>query len=982
MKLKTKIFYACCSALCAVWGLSAQQKIQQASIKDRGLVISLKNTDRNTIVDTDVLYQCKIEMGEIVRYSFLRMKNEEKKTTENTTKLNVVNKNNPQKSQDTLLLGYGKPKVADKTVAAAAQVAGKDIARTPNANLLDALQGRVAGLLITTPSGHPEAQSSAQVHGRNSFSTAGLSEPLYIMDGVPVDSSIITMLNPADIERIAVLKEAAATTIYGARAANGVILITTQHGQRNQRPTISINQQVGFSSITSATRNFFDNLATPQEYINYWLKKNPNEVIQAGKLIDGVADDAAASAAKILRKYPYHTRWDKLFYRNAVSFSRTDVSVAGGSRNASYYLSFGHLNQEGTLKNTDYQRYNLSLNLEVQATQWLKGGLSTSLVHTDAQQRVAKKGAEADILSLPFYSPVDENGNRKDYIPSVLGQEKGFYHPDYWAEKYPSNELTDQVLPIGYLIIEPIENLSFKTQAGIQYNVTEGLAKTLPSFVDYHLGNPTVGAVSRSQSKAIQTTYTNLLEYDFGIGSLHNFSVLLGQESTQAVNKFYQAQSQGQPTDDLSMLTHGNLNLAVADNKSVITFNSYFSRIAYHYKNRYFLELSGRRDGSSSFGKNNRYANFWAVGAMWKLKEEAFLQNAKWLNELNLRLSTGLSGNANGGNYPNRTLFTANQYYKGRNGFFTSSLGNPDITWEEQQKTSIGLNAVLWNNTSLELVCYDSQVYRMLSTRGTNSMSGYTTFPDNVGEMQNRGVDLTLSAKVYRSQTKGVSVTPYVNLNYNQEKVLALSYGKQYNITGDVGYRVGEPIEWALPVFKGFNTDGNPEWYLAGEEEKTTTDFNSATLAQLTGKKLTPPLNGGFGCNITYRDFDFELNFSYSSGKYLLNEDKFNTYNPQFFGGHNFNRELLNQSPLAHRDSRLLEDASFVRLKSLMLGYTMPQYILDQLKFFKALRLYASARNVFTLTQYSGADPEMAVGISAGGYPPSKQITLGVELKF
>ncbi|GJH39528.1 hypothetical protein RCZ04_00780 [Capnocytophaga sp. HP1101] len=185
------------------------------------------------------------------------------------------------------------------------------------------------------------------------------------------------------------------------------------------------------------------------------------------------------------------------------------------------------------------------------------------------------------------------------------------------------------------------------------------------------------------------------------LGNSHSFNALLGQESMQSINRGFGASSQGQPSDVLSMLSHGTLGQTVNDGQTVYTFNSYFARLEYNYNNKYFLDISGRRDGSSAFGRNHRYANFWAIGAMWKLKEEAFLNNAKWINELNLRISTGLSGNSSIGNYRNRTLFTANRYYKESNGFFTQSLGNPDLMWEEQRKTSIGLSAIIFRNTSL-----------------------------------------------------------------------------------------------------------------------------------------------------------------------------------------------------------------------------------------------------------------------------------------
>ena len=998
----------------------AQNVTIKGSVKDTkgepmmGAFVFIKGTQHGTSTDFDGNYTLNAQVGDVLKYSFLGMKSVEKKVTAGVTQIDIVLEDDIQQLEGTVVTGYGSKKIASRTVASVATVKGKDFAETPNANITDALQGKVAGMVVTTESGRPGASSSVLIHGLNTFMSVFdktiVSEPLYIIDGAPVSGDIMTMYNPTDIESVTVLKDAASTSIYGARAANGVILITTKRGKRNERTHITINHQLGFSMRTNVTRKFFDNMASPQEYMDFWVKKDPNAIVAFGRRSGYTQTTARAIADSILAANPYNTRWDKVFFRDFAPISRTDVSISGGSNTTSYYISLGYLDQQGIKARSDYKRYNLNTNLDTQITDWLKAGLSISLGTTTAEG-VSNAGSETDILSLPIYSPKESDGKRKNYIPSFINRQNGFFHPDYMAEKYPSIDYTEDILPIGYLLIEPIKNLTFKSQVGIQYNVNETESKgPLPSYIDYRYSNDsskTVAQTFRYLNKYIQRTYTNLLQYKWNIKNLHDFDFLLGQESIETLWRSFNASSKGQPSDALSMLSHGTKEYNVGDSQSESGFNSYFARLEYSYKYRYFIDLSARRDGSSAFGSNNRYANFWAIGAMWKLKEEKFLQKINWLTSLDLRFSTGISGNSSIGDYRNRTLVDASKLYKQTPGYFIAMLGNPDIMWEEQQKTTLGLHIGIAKGTTINFEVYERNTHKTLAQRYINSASGFTSIPDNIGDMQNRGFDLTISTIAYRSKNNDLSIRPYFNMNYNEQKVTSLFLSKDnfVNRLFNNGYRLNEPLQWALPIFKGINKDGDAEWYQRNEDNpmiqqkddsKVTTQF-SEDLIQTTGKKMFAPINGGFGLSATYKNVSLDLAFSYALGKWLINEDRYYTLNQSTFGGKNFNRELFNywkqegddtelpklsSAYYMRKDTRLLENASYMRLKSISLSYALPQEVIDQMRFFSGVRLYASARNIFTITKYSGADPEFSNTLSRGGYPPARQFTIGVELKF
>ncbi|MDO4879712.1 MAG: SusC/RagA family TonB-linked outer membrane protein [Capnocytophaga sp.] len=1023
--MKLKIFYAVVLLLVSLQISFAQKIAVSGNVKDPqgepllGVLILIKGTTSGTSTNMDGDYKIEAKIGDVLEFSFLGMKTQERKITSKSARLDIILQDDIQELEGTVVVGYGAKKVASKTVASVAQVAGKEIAETPNANAMDALQGKVAGLVVNTETGKPGGSSSVLIHGLNSVSSmfafegGGVPEPLYILDGSPVGSNVMTTLNSGDIESITVLKDAASTSIYGARAANGVILITTKRGRKNERTSISINHQLGFSALTSVSRKFFDNLLTPQEYMDFWVENRPSVFAAGGTTDEEIKANARAKANEYLRQYPNNTRWDKVFYRDFVPISRTDVSVSGGSANTSYYLSFGYFDQEGTKPLSGYQRYTLNTNVDTQITKWLKAGISVSLSHNESQDS-SSSTTDSKVLMLPIYSPIDKNGMRKDYIGTILGGSNGIYHPEYEAEKRPNSNFTQDILPIGYLQIEPIDNLVFKTQAGIQYNINESEDRNpLPSFVSYN-GGTSIPQVARSIGKFIQKTYTNTLEYRFLYREKHNFNILFGQESIETTVKGFRATSQGQPSDGLANLNSGKQGIGVSDYQSVSTFNSFFSRLEYSFNDRYYLDLSGRRDGSSSFGKENQYGNFWAIGAMWKLKEESFLKNVNWLTDLNLRFSTGVSGSSGIGDYSIYNLISVDSNtYQGLMAYQLMQLGNPNLEWEEQRKTTIGVNAVIARNTSLNVEVYQRDTYGMLSTFNNNSMAGITSLPANIGSMENKGIDVTLSSVVYRNKANDISIRPYFNINYNIQKVTSIINGRSTmtNAGRNVGYKVGGALEWYMPIFKGIAQDGQypgyAQWYLPGEDrmEQHTDDsqvsyqYDLETLSQTTGKKRQAPVNGGFGLNINYKAFSLDMSFSFSAGKYLMNEDKRRVSNPGSFGMYNFSRDVIdhwkqpgddtiypkidsNIMAFLRNDTRILEDASFIRMKSISLSYTLPQQVVEQIKFFNGLRLFASARNIFTLTKYTGADPEFASTITTGGYPPSRQFTLGVELKF
>ncbi len=1031
MEMRLKNLYGILLCLIALQVVRAQNVTIVGTIKDGqgdpvfGANVMIKGTTRGTATDEKGAYKIQAQVGEILHFFFLGMKEVEKKVTAKTSVLDIVLQDDVQEIDTGLVFtGYGAPKVGSRTVASVAQIQGKEIADVPTANISDALQGRVAGLIVSARNGSGRAGGSNDIviHGYNNFQELFLrnrpsSAPLIIMDGVAVGANVLSDFNSNDIESITILKDAASTSIYGSRAANGVILITTKRGKNNERTNITINHQLGFSALTNANRKFFEGLMTSQEYMDFWIARDPAAVRSAAGITGTTEADNRAAVNKILSENPYNTRWDKIFFRDFVPITQTNVSISGGSNSTAYYLSFGYFNQEGTTYPADnYKRYTLSGSVDTQIKSWLKAGVSFSVGHNEREGSSEDTNYGLRTTVLPLYTPKNPDGTEKEYISNITRRPMmGFYHPNYYAKKHPSNSLSDDFLPTAYVMIEPIKNLIFKTQGGIQYSYGGSESKELPSFINYRQPTPSPTTMSYNRtgtSRGLGKTFTNTLQYRFLLGTEHSFDALIGQESIENVETNLDVMTYHQPSDGLSMLVHGNNESAeIGDGKEVQTFNSFFARLEYNYSSRYFLDLSARRDGSSAFGRNNQYANFWAVGAMWKLKKEKFLENIKWLTDLNLRFSTGFSGNAAGGGYRHLTTIGFDSYYNRQIGYEIKTLGNPNLHWEKQRKTTVGLNIVLDRATSFNIEYYDRETYEMLSSRSINTTSGREQFFDNAGGFRNRGVDFTFSSVVYKNEANNFSIRPYFNVNYNNQELTAL-FGKETSkaTTSGIGYKLGRALEWTAVISKGIDpTTGVAQYYVPGEDrmEQRTDDNDLATansgndlekLVQTTGKKLQAPINGGFGWDINYKSFSLNMAFAFSWGRYMQNLDMVNIENPRSFGYANLSRQILDywkkpgdvtrhpkiDTPtfVYNLDDRLIQKADFVRLKSITLSYRLSKEVLDQIKFFDGLRFYLTARNIFTITPYQGADPEMPAAISAGGYPPSRQFTFGVELSF
>jgi len=429
-----------------------------------------------------------------------------------------------------------------------------------------------------------------------------------------------------------------------------------------------------------------------------------------------------------------------------------------------------------------------------------------------------------------------------------------------------------------------------------------------------------------------------------------------------------------------------------------------FGRLEYNYAERYFFDFTLRNDASSRFGREHRNALFWSVGGMWNAKREEFLNGVRWLDRLNVKVSVGTSGNADIGNYTHLATVGTGTNYGGRQTFAMANPGNPALTWENQLLATVGFDAAFFDMLDVDFQYYYRLTSSMLMDIPVAYSTGYGEYKGNVGKLSNQGFDLKLSVTPWRLEDNYVSI--YATMNYNHQNIVELFQGKKYWIIPGYGmaYVVGKPVQLFYPLFAGVNPDnGNPQWYVPGDDPTVTsrdmvTEEKTSDLDQLTNKSMNAPFQGGFGLSTYLWGFYLNADLVFQVGKWMISNDEFFFKNPTVFDGFNMSRDLIGniwkkpgdkaEYPGMHNahlmdfDSRLIKDASFLRMRNLTFGYSVPSNWLKYTKIVQAFKVYATFRNLFTLTKFKGADPELPGNLQVSPYVNTKQYTVGVEIQF
>ena len=891
--------------------------------------------------------------------------------------------------ESAVAVGYGSAKKVGTMVGSVTTVKSEALKNAPSSSALDALQGQVAGLAVMTTGGVAgDNNVSMTLHGVGSLGSS--STPLYIIDGVQASSSAIMSMNPNDIASISILKDASATSIYGSRAANGVVFVTTKAGAYNSRATVTVRSQAGISTLADFT--MYENMMSGSELKDF--------LVRSGLMTPQDIYNKYTS-----KGWDANTEWYKYFQQFDNPQFQNDISVEGGGEKVAYMIGASQYHQRGTAFGNFYDRYTVRSNVQGRPKDWLKVGMNVAI----SMEQTAGAGFWGNSSSTsnntygglsyvknPLIPAVDENGN----VPEILWAD-GNYNTKYLIAQQPQQTDYYNLLGSFNVEIEPFKNFKIASRAGVDA-FTSRYAYTLYPSAEFAGG---AGSRTRRAGLGYAATITNTIEYAFSIGNEHHVTLLAGQEGVANYSESLGASSDELSDDRLLNLQNGSKDTYdISESNSASRFLSFFGRAEYSLLDKYYFDASIRNDACSRFGVNNRNATFWAVGGMWKIKAEDFLYSVSEVNDLNFKVSYGTQGNASIGDYQHLGLVSESGKYMDSSTKFLSRPQSPNLTWENQALFTVGVNGRLFNRFDFNVEFYNRTTTSMLMDVPYNYTTGVSSLKDNVGSLSNRGIDLTFGVDIL--QGRDYYLRASTTFNYNAEKVTSLFNDlDRWEITGTgIAYVVGKPVMFYAPIYAGIDPeDGAPMWYLPGENvdettmNETTKIFDEASLTQNTGKRYTSPIYGGFSVAGGWRGFSLQADFSYVLGKTLINNDSYFYANPNLFAEQNYHKDVADFWTPENRDAKypdwskgyemqfdthMYENANFLRLKNLLVAYSLPKRILAGQNVLHGLKVTFTGRNLLTATKYSGIDPEVNSNVSLGRLGNSKQYLFGIELTF
>ena len=935
-----------------------------------------------------------------------------------TKVMNVVMTTDDQTLDQVVVVGYGSGQKLSTISGSMARVSGEQIAEKPVANVMDALQGKVAGMSVLTTSGDPNAVANVQIHGAGSL-TAG-STPLYIVDGMQTDLATVMAMNSNDIESMNVLMDASSTSIYGARAANGVVVITTKKGKRSEEGLghITVNAQYGVSQFIN--RKPYDNMMTGDELLDYQAAHGYLKAKTKADLLAKLNEKSQAENEK--ERWPFTTLFDvddydpadynfdwlKFLMGRIAPTYNADLSFSGGSNRTQYYISMGTFSQEGlTRGRNSFTRYNGRVSVDSRVKDWLKvgtnlfGAFTTQYASRFEGNSYVNEGPYGALSQPRYLSPYDKDGElrRYWYLPQI-GRSVVFRDI---TEKYLNNVSNGYQANIGgYAELTPIKGLVIKTQAGLDLTHSTSSRSFLPGA---YWENDPRGWRSEQRGLSGLFTWTNTAEYRTSFADKHKLTFLLGQEWVQSRSDVIAAIANGLEHSEFMLLGSGSTqpeDLALPDQaKGGYNYLSFFGRVNYSFDNYLHLDLSLRSDASSRFGAANQTALFYSAGATYDLYR-AHLEHVKWLNTLRLRASWGTTGNSS---IPTLAFYPhlSRVNYSGIFGLYAATIGNPDLGWEKQSNLNIGIDFDAFDNRLHTVTnIYHRITDDMLMSVPLPYISGFASRYENVGSMTNTGVDLTVSYDIVR--TRDWNVYASAVLNYNHEKITKLFYDlKEYKMPSySLIYKTGEAEQFLMAEYAGVNPEtGKQQWYVPDEngnisKDRITEEYEEDKLLRASGKKLRAPFNGGFSMGASWKGLALDIDWSFNVGKWVMNNDRYFTENLSAdFLSDNKSRKVLEAWTPENKDtdvpkygekiafdSRLLENASFLRLKSARLSYALPSEWFEKIGLISGVRVYVTGRNLLTFTKFSGFDPEAVRNMAMNSYPNTRQYVGGLQITF
>lgn len=943
-----------------------------------------------TVTDIEGRFSLSVSKpGVELEFSSIGMVSKRVKASENMT---VVLQVDSHTLEQVVITGYGSAKKLGSVVGSIASVDKKKLESIVTPNFTDALAGQVSGLSVLSGAGDPSQSATIRLRGINSIQSS--SQPLFILDGAPIDAEFYATLNPADIESITVLKDAASTAIYGARAANGVIVLTSKQGKYSEQVSLSVRAQYGIAGPTSDGVEMMNS----KQYV---------------KFRDLIGQPVSDEVRTLVDKYNINTNWRDEMIDNAAPTLDVNATMQGGGQTVNYYISFNHHKQDGLIEMSKMHRNTLNARINARLNRFFKIGFTTNLGVQRYSQN-AEWGASgiyhANPLvfarkAMPFDTPyqytIDENGKMIKGDRAIGLKYSGMVMP-WWYNahrNYYRNKLT-----LNTSVTEtftPLEGLTFQALQSINglESMNHGSFSPYDAFVD-GMGNKIdamKGSVSASTSRYYQFTLSHTAEWRKQFGD-HYVGILLGEETRIERSRGLSAYSEGQTDSRLLLLPHGTTVAPgdLGDSFGEEVANSLFANAEYNYKEKYYVTGSIRRDGSSKFAPGHRWGTFWSAGAKWDLKKEDFLKDVEWLNDLSLSVNYGTTGNDSGtGSYGYFGSYGVGGLYNGESSLGIASMSNPDLTWETTAKWNVGLNFSIFDRAHFQVDFYRNKSTDMLMSIPYSMTTGFSSGIGNVAAMTNTGVEANVDVDILK--TKDFYWSFKANVGYNKNEITELFQGRDEYVLANTGLKmaVGHAYgEFFQVRFAGVDPmTGAPLYY--DKDGNKTKKFNEERDAVFLGKKRYAPWTGGFGTNFRYKNVSLIADFAWVAGKYMMINDDYFIANPQLATGWNQRVEMLNiwttpgqitDIPGAKYDvqftDQMLQNASFLRMKTLSIQYEFPKKWMQATRYIKGVKVFGIARNLFTITSFEGYDPEPDQNLVQFNYPNTRQFVFGAEISF
>ena len=1012
-------------------GLHASEVLQQAKRQIKGKVVDAagetviganvleKGTTNGVITDIDGNFVLNVSSGATLEISYIGYVTQTIKVT-NQTSLHIVLKEDSETLDEVVVVGYGTMKKSD--LSGASVSVGEDaIKGSVITNLDQSLQGRAAGVSAVSTSGAPGSSSSIRVRGQATINSN--AEPLYVIDGIPIESSTmgirsregasvspLATLNSADIVSITVLKDATATSIYGARAANGVIVITTKQGVRGKLK-VNLTAKFGLEMMPNSTTT-----VSASRY--RLLNQEQYENLMVDGLLAAYPDDYENKDAALADLYDTfglkpgegaNTDWmDEVTRVGKIQDYNLDISSGGVSENAAkYFLSFNYFKNEAIIIGKDLERFSGRFNLEQEPGKVVKYGLNSSFSYS-----IMNMGSGGGYYSDPITLAYGKM-NPLIAVRNKLGEwnfENTQYNPVAQRSKDGdrSEAKTYRAILSPYVTIRFSPAWSFTSRGGLDlYSIKEF---GYWSFLQPQ-GKGLRGMGEQGTTTRTLLSITNTLSWVKAFDD-HHVNMMVGQEAQHTrENSSYLAGS-NYPVEYLSQIELAAKPSSASTSLDNVALASFFFNGQYDYANKYYLSASVRTDGSSRFGSNNRWATFYSVGARYRLTGESFMQLASnWLDELTLRVSYGTSGNQDVGGswYASRGLYGFGYNYNSQPGSYRQQAGNPDLKWEQTAKFNVGVDLALWERrVNVEFDYYRHLTKDMVFNVPLSLTSGMSSIPTNVGELENKGFEFSVGVTPVRTDKVDWTLTFVGSANKNEIKKLSTDLPIESSIT------IVEPgrdiYTWKMKEWAGVDPDtGSPMWWIVNRDKngkeisrEKTTNYNKATKEYVG--KASPKFQGGLTSSLNLYGFDFSFQLNYSLGSKIFGDNLRYDEQTGAAGVQNTTRYVYenrwqkpgdealvprfvfgDKSGANSASTRFLMKGDYLKIRNITLGYTLPKDLVQRIHL-NNVRIYVSSDNLHTFVakDFRGFDPSGIApnGVQWWNYPTPRNVMFGLNIGF